>query len=227
MVMMTLISWTAKQRLDLTFIHSWRVLSAPTGPIQALNPNWIFTKEENYRGRSTFPFSSQAWLINSFLHLATKPLLAEQKYCSSRILFWWMILSFEPWNGATSSSWSRRWWATPGRLHARRPVGQSSKVGHFISQYHVLFLLVALGSLVTQPTTYLLLGESAFFFDLKIYPCFRGDWFHDQTARLHHGLQGEEGGQLGKGWPRADGHHIVTTLIDAIILSSVVVEIRW
>ena len=53
--------WNCKFKgSNLTFIHSWRVLSAPTGPIQALNPNWIFTKEENYRGRSTFPFSSQA-----------------------------------------------------------------------------------------------------------------------------------------------------------------------
>ena len=34
------------------------------------------------------------------------------------------------------------------------------QVGHFISQFHVLFLSVALGSLATQPTTYLLLGNS-------------------------------------------------------------------
>ena len=34
------------------------------------------------------------------------------------------------------------------------------QVGHFISQFHVLFLSVALGSLATQPTTYLLLGKS-------------------------------------------------------------------
>ena len=35
-----------------------------------------------------------------------------------------------------------------------------TQVGHFISQFHVLFLSVALGSLATQPTTYLLLGKS-------------------------------------------------------------------
>ena len=34
------------------------------------------------------------------------------------------------------------------------------QVGHFISQFHVLFLSVALGSLATTPTTYLLLGKS-------------------------------------------------------------------
>ena len=33
------------------------------------------------------------------------------------------------------------------------------QVGHFISQFHVLFLSVALGGLATQPTTYMLLGE--------------------------------------------------------------------
>ena len=80
-LMMTLISWTAKQRLNLTFIHSWRVLSAPTGPIQALNPNWIFTKEENHRGQSTLPFSSQAWPSDSFLHLAPSPSLPN-KWCA-------------------------------------------------------------------------------------------------------------------------------------------------
>ena len=36
------------------------------------------------------------------------------------------------------------------------------QVGHFISQFHVLFLSVALGSLATQPTTYLLLGKLQF-----------------------------------------------------------------
>ena len=40
------------------------------------------------------------------------------------------------------------------------------KVGHFISQFHVLFLSVALGSLATMPTTYLLLGKFPFFFEL-------------------------------------------------------------
>ena len=40
------------------------------------------------------------------------------------------------------------------------------KVGHFISQFHVLFLSVALGSLATMPTTYLLLGKSPYFFEL-------------------------------------------------------------
>ena len=45
------------------------------------------------------------------------------------------------------------------------------KVGHFISQFHVLFLSVALGSLATMPTTYLLLGESPFLFELEIALC--------------------------------------------------------
>ena len=36
------------------------------------------------------------------------------------------------------------------------------QVGHFISQFHVLFLSVALGGLATQPTTYMLLGEPFF-----------------------------------------------------------------
>ena len=37
------------------------------------------------------------------------------------------------------------------------------QVGHFISQFHVLFLSVALGSLATQPTTYLLLGTRSLY----------------------------------------------------------------
>ena len=126
--MMTLISWTAKQRLNLTFIHSWRVLSAPTGPIQALNPNWIFTKEENHRGQSTLPFSSQAWPSDSFLHLAPSPSLLNKNnalpgfFSGGWKLAHRMIIPanpqhadkiLEPWNGATSSCWSSRWWATP------------------------------------------------------------------------------------------------------------------
>ena len=126
-MMMTLISWTAKQRLNLTFIHSWRVLSAPTGPIQALNPNWIFTKEENHRGQSTLPFSSQAWPSDSFLHLAPSPLLNKNNALPGFFSGGWklahrmVILAnpqgadkfLEPWNGATSSCWSSWWWATP------------------------------------------------------------------------------------------------------------------
>ena len=38
------------------------------------------------------------------------------------------------------------------------------QVGHFISQFHVLFLSVALGGLATQPTTYMLLGEPFFLY---------------------------------------------------------------
>ena len=110
---------------DLTFIYSWRVLSAPTGPHQALNPKWIITKEENYRGQ-LFHFYTRYLTRLLLPPFGTKPLRAEQNYYSSRVLFCKMddrpkagtqdvdpgqtkaqrqdkIPSFKPWSGATSS----------------------------------------------------------------------------------------------------------------------------
>ena len=114
---------------NLTFISSWRVLSAPTGPYQALNPKWTITKEEIYRGRNFHSFTH--YLTRLLLPpFGTKPLHAEQNYYSSRVLFWKMddrlkanpthkIPSFDPWNGASSflllfvaAWWSARWWTT-------------------------------------------------------------------------------------------------------------------
>ena len=74
---------------NLTFISSWRVLSAPTGPYQALNPKWTITKEEIYRGRNFHSFTH--YLTRLLLPpFGTKPLHAEQNYYSSRVLFWMM-----------------------------------------------------------------------------------------------------------------------------------------
>ena len=52
------------------------------------------------------------------------------------------------------------------------------QVGHFISQFHVLFLSVALGGLATQPTTYMLLGEPLF---MKLFFIASSTW-----SSLHH-----------------------------------------
>ena len=41
--------------------------------------------------------------------------------------------------------------------------------GHFISQFHVLFLSIAVGGLATQPTTYLLLGID---FGINMHSCY-------------------------------------------------------
>ena len=52
------------------------------------------------------------------------------------------------------------------------------QVGHFISQFHVLFLSVALGGLATQPTTYMLLGEPLF---MELFFIASSTW-----SSLHH-----------------------------------------
>ena len=67
---------------NLTFIFSWRVLSAPTGPYQSPNPKWIITKEEIYRGRNFHFFTH--YLTRLLLPpFGTKPLRAEQNNNSS------------------------------------------------------------------------------------------------------------------------------------------------
>ena len=68
------------------------------------------------------------------------------------------------------------------------------QVGHFISQFHVLFLSVALGGLATQPTTYMLLGlvnlsnfaeEHDGYFYVNFIFGFCRDRLYDQPAWLH------------------------------------------
>ena len=109
----------------MTFIFSWRVLSTTLGPYQVLNPKWIITKQQNYRGQNFHFFTHYlTWLL--LPPFGTKPLRAERNNNSSRVLFWMMddrpkagtqdvelwipanpqhtdkIPSFKPWSGATS-----------------------------------------------------------------------------------------------------------------------------
>ena len=40
------------------FFQTWWVLSTPTGPYQALNPNWMITEQQSEGGRQLSPFPS-------------------------------------------------------------------------------------------------------------------------------------------------------------------------
>ena len=82
--MITLISGTANSKAQIWHLFTHGEYFQPQ---RALFKHWIQTgflqkkktTEEDQLSLSTFTFSFQAWLNNSFLHLATKPLLAEQK----------------------------------------------------------------------------------------------------------------------------------------------------
>ena len=90
---------------NLRFICSWRVLSTPSSPYQALNP-----KMDNHKRRK---LQLITWLGYSFLHLAPSPSVLSKITPPGFSSGWW-----KPWTGATSSRVvAMEMMSDPGRLH--------------------------------------------------------------------------------------------------------------